>query len=421
MNTKQQKLISTLNRLFKTDITYLIHGVGWLGSAKLLSSVFSFGLMVAFANLLPAETYGTYSYVMAVISIIVLTSLPGIDSAMARSVARGFGSSLFTAQRVRLRWSSIGAAILLVIGSYYYYQGNMVLGISFLVGGLLFPLFVSFAQFGSYLNGKKLFRELALRQVTIKFLFAGTLGTALIFTDNVALLIALNLGIIALTGIFFTRGIISTHKHELNTPKNEDFISYGKHLTVMSIFETTAKYLDKILLWHFFGPAQVAIWTFAYAPIQMAQGMVKKTLGPISFPKFAQNDFMQTKQQLPAKVGKLFVILVPFALVYILVAPFLFEYALSQYTDAVIYSQVLVLLLLLIPLNFFSGFLLAQARKPDLYFIKVGFGLTSIFSLIVFIPLWGLWGAVTAQIIAWSVRGLLTCWFFARAASQKSI
>jgi O-antigen/teichoic acid export membrane protein len=415
MNTKQQKLISTLNRLFKTDITYLIHGVGWLGSAKLLSSVFSFALVFAFANLLPADAYGTYSYVMAVISIIVLTSLPGIESSLVRSVARGFGGSLFTTQRVRLKWSSIGTIILLTVSCYYFYQENMILSSSFLVGGLLFPIFVSFNQYGAFLNGKKLFRELALRSVTVKFLFAATLGIGLLFSDNAAVLVALNMGLIAITGILFTRHIISKHRDELNTPPEEDLILYGKHLTVMNILETIGSYLDKILLWHFLGPVQVAIWGLAYTPIQIAQGLVKKTLGPIAMPKFSQNDFKQTKLHLPAKVAKLFLILVPIALAYILAAPFLFEIAFSQYTDSVIYSQALTLLLLLIPFNFFSGFLLAHARKRDLYLIKVSFGFTLIISLLVFIPLWGLWGAVVAHVTAMTVRSILSWALFARA------
>jgi len=415
MKPKQQKLIRTLNSLFKTDITYLTHGVGWLGGAKLLSSVFSFMLVLAFANLMPAEAYGTYSYVMATISIVVLTSLPGIESSLLRSVARGFGGSLFTAQRVRLRWSSIGALMLLLIGGYYLYQGNMVLSSSFLIGGLLFPLFVSFSQFGSYLNGSKLFRKLALHQLTIKFLFAATLGVALLFTDNVATLVALNMGVIAFTGILFTRQVIAKHQDELKTPPDEDLISYGKHLTVMNILETISSYLDKILLWHFLGPVQVAIWGLAYTPIQIAQGLVKKTLGPIAMPKFSQNDFEKTKQHLPAKVAKLFLILVPIALVYVLVAPILFKYALSQYTDSVIYSQVLTLLLLLIPFNFFSGFLLAHAHKRDLYIIKVSFGLTLIISLVVLIPLWGLWGAVVAHVTAMTIRSVLSWGLFVRA------
>lgn len=415
MVINKQKIIRVLNALFKTDMAYLIKGVGWLGGAKILGSVFTFALVIAFANLMPVEAYGTYSYVIATISIVAITSLPGIDGSVLRSVARGFDGSFLTALWVRLRWSSIGALLLFITSGYYFFQENMVLGGSFLVGGLLFPLFVSFSLFAPYLNGKKMFRELAIRKVVIKFLFAATLGIALLFTNNVALFVALNMGVVALTGIFFTRFLISKHKGELSTPSEDGLISYGKHLTVMSILDTTAKYLDKILLWHFFGPVQVAIWAFAYTPIQIAQGMVKKTAGSVALPKFAQNDFTQTKKHLPAKVVKLFLILVPVAMFYILSAPFLFEIAFPQYIDSVIYSQALAVLFLLIPFNFFSGFLLAHARKRDMYFIKVGFGITSIISLIIFIPLWGLWGAVVAHITALTVRSALSWYLFARS------
>ena len=415
MSTEQKKIIRVLNRFFKTDTAYLLHGVGWLGGAKLLGSIFSFGLVVAFANLLPAESYGTYSYVMAAVSIIALTSLPGIDSSLVRSVARGFDDSFKIAQRVRLRWSVIGATILILVSAYYWYQNNLFLSTFFLAGGLLFPAFTSFTLFAPYLNGKKQFRRLAITKVVVKFLFAVTLTVGLIFSDNVALLIALNLGVVALTGVFFTIKIVKQLSSIKSSAPEPGLISYGKHLTVMSILDTTSKYLDKILLWHFFGPVQVAIWAFAYTPIQIAQGMIKKTLGTLAMPKFAQNNFDLTKKQLPAKVVKLFLILIPFALLYVLISPVLFAQLFPQYIDSVIYSQVLIALLLLIPFNFFSAFLMAHARKRELYFIKIGFGLTSVGSLLIFIPLFGLWGAAIAHITAMTVRSTMSLFLFSRA------
>lgn len=415
MNTTGQKFIRKLNGFFKTDIAYLIHGVGWLGGAKLVSSIFSFGLVIAFANLMPAETYGTYSYVMAAISIIALTSLPGVDSSLVPAVARGFDGSLFTAQKVRFWWSSIGMLLLLLTSGYYWYQGNIVLGTSFLVGGLLFPFYIAFNQYGLYLSGKKLFREFALQTVEVKSLFAASLVATLFFTDNVAILIAINLGVIALTGIFFTTKTIYKYKDALNTPPEKDLISYGKHLTVMNAFETTSKYLDKILLWHFFGPVQVAIWAFANTPIQILQGMISKTVGTVAVPKFAQNNFNQTKSGLPGKVIKLFLVLFPVVLLYILAAPHLFQNFLPQYLESVIYTQVLATLLLLIPFNFLTYFLQANTKKRDLYIIKIIFGSTSTIALLLFIPTFGLWGAAIAHITANTARSVAAYILFSRA------
>jgi hypothetical protein len=142
---------------------------------------------------------------------------------------------------------------------------------------------------------------------------------------------------------------------------------------------------------------------------------VKKTLGTIALPKFAQNDFAQTKQQLPGKVAKLFCILLPISLLYILAAPFIFEQLFPQYLDSVIYSQALALLLALVPFNFFSAFLLSRARKRDMYIIKISFGLTSVLALLAFVPLWGLWGAVLAHSTALVVRSIISTVLFYRA------
>ncbi len=371
--------------------------------------------MVAFANLIPEDAFGTYSYIMAVVSIVTLTSLPGIDSSLVPAIARGFDSSIFNAQRVRLRWSIIGSVILLLISGYYFYQTNFVLATGFLVTGLIFPLFISFNQYSLYLSGKKFFREQAVLTVAVKFLFATTLSIALLFTNNVALLVGLNMGVIAITGIIFTRHIIARHREKLNTPSDNNIVSYGKHLTVMNAFETISKYLDKILLWHFFGPIQVAVWAFANTPIQIAQGMVSKTVGTIAVPKFAQNDFNQTKKQLPAKVAKLFLVLLPIAILYVITVPILFRYLLPQYIDSIIYTQALAILLILIPFNFFAYFLQAQTKKKSLYVIKIGSGTVSLIALAILIPIFGLWGAVLAHIVAATFRSLLSLVLFVRA------
>src|SRR3989344_7184363 len=93
----REKIKIWLNRasdFFGFNITYILKG----GSALTLNNLFSvaanFALAFFFARLLPKAIYGTYSYIIAWISVLGIFALPGMDTAVTQSVSRGFESSL---------------------------------------------------------------------------------------------------------------------------------------------------------------------------------------------------------------------------------------------------------------------------------------------------------------------------------------
>jgi len=60
LKDKIYRLLRRSEKYFKTDMVYLAHGGFWLTLGQIISSAASFLLAIAFANLLPKETYGTY-------------------------------------------------------------------------------------------------------------------------------------------------------------------------------------------------------------------------------------------------------------------------------------------------------------------------------------------------------------------------
>ena len=72
----RQKMLEFLRwseRYSKTDMLYLVRGGFWLSLNHIAASVSSLILAVAFANLIPAETYGTYRYVLSIIWLMIST------------------------------------------------------------------------------------------------------------------------------------------------------------------------------------------------------------------------------------------------------------------------------------------------------------------------------------------------------------
>jgi len=151
------RLLRKSEKYFKTDMVYLARGSFWLGSGQITSSVVIFSLAIAFANLIPKETYGTYKYVLSITGLLTILTLRGMDSAVLQSVARNFEGVLIPALKTKIKWGILSAVSGIGIAIYYYINGNNTLAISFLIASGFSPFMDSFGIYNALLNGKKLF------------------------------------------------------------------------------------------------------------------------------------------------------------------------------------------------------------------------------------------------------------------------
>src|SRR3990167_9761490 len=112
---------------FKTDVIYTLKGGSFLSLGNFFSVASSFALAFFFARLLPKEIYGTYSYILAWISVLGVFALTGMDMAVIQSVSRGFESSLIVGLKKKIKYGLLGTLAALLIGVYYFYNGNQTL------------------------------------------------------------------------------------------------------------------------------------------------------------------------------------------------------------------------------------------------------------------------------------------------------
>ena len=73
-----------------TDMIYLIKGGSWLVSGSIIASLSGLVIMAVFDRFVSKETFGAYQYVLSMAALISVFSLPGIGSALIRTI--GFGS-----------------------------------------------------------------------------------------------------------------------------------------------------------------------------------------------------------------------------------------------------------------------------------------------------------------------------------------
>lgn len=412
LKLKARDILRRSEKYTKTDMVYLAKGGSWFGLGTALSWVISFGTALAFANLIPKETFGAYQYVLSIIGIFGIMTLTGMNTAISRAAARGKDGSLFEALKEKIKWGLLGGLGAIFLGAYYLLKENPMLGWAFIIAGILIPFWETPGIYISYAQGKKRFDISSVYDVGAQLLAAIAVIIALYVSKNLIVILTsylLGWGL-SRTLLFY----ITVRKLPPNKERDPDTISYGKHLTVMSAVSKISVNIDTVLLWHLVGPASVAAYIFAQAlPLRVA-GLAKMA-DRLAFPKMAIQDMATIQKTLLHKVLLMCAAAALAAIAYIIAAPYLFKLFFPKYIDVVPLTQLLSLLIVLQPLGLFLNPLTSHAKKKLLYVYNLGLPMFRIAIFLLLIPYFGLMGAVIALILVKAFDGGFLAVLFYRA------
>lgn len=380
----------------QTDMRYLVKGFSSLMSSGIVGSLSRFVVSLALANWLTQEAFGTYTYILTTIELCAIFVLSGVNTALSQSVAKGFEGSMPTALKTVVKWGSIGSLMALIIGGYYFLQGNLLLGKAFIALAFFIPFYKSLGMFSNFLNGKKLFGTCGKYESLFHITTALTFITVIYFTKNLLIiLIAFFLTKTAMNGILFW---YTQKKHKSNTKIDPNMISYGKHLSFIRIFASGASRADKLILWHALGPVQVAIYTIAMAPLSLLQLPIQK-IAMVAFPKLVEKNQEQLQKTLPLKILKTGGIMAIIVLIYIVLAPYFFTLFYPQYSTSIIYAQVIALAGILSVKKILITALEARKEKRKLYFGKALETTSNILGYAILGFMFGIWGIIAATLL----------------------
>ena len=411
------KLLRWSERYTKTDMLYLTKGGFWLVLGHIIQIASGLVLAVAFANLLPKETFGTYQFIMSMAVIISAFTLTGMGTAITRAVAQGSEGALRAGLRAQMRWSSAMVFVGAALAAYYYLNGNTVLGSSFLIAGAFSPFATGFGLSKSYLIGKQLFRESALLGLSRKLLpVLAVLAAVYLTQDVVTLVLVYFLSNTLSAGMLYA---LVVRRYRLPDTKEQDMVSYSKHLSALRIFSEIINQADKILVWVFLGAAPLAAYSLAQLPVTQLR-QVFKLSSSLTFPKFSTMDFATTKKFLPHKVRVFLLVTVVVVVIYILLAPLFFTTLFPAYPESILLSQVLSLLILSKPRSLYGQVFTAHKMKRQQYITSISSNILKLVLLIVLLPLYGVWGAVYALLGTHLYLNIITRYLFA-VAGKKNI
>ena len=116
-------LLKPLERFLGTDVSYLVRGSFWLVIGSVASMLIGLLLSILYARYLPKETYGSYRYVLSIVSMVGIFSLPGFGTAITRSSARGFDGTFRRLSRIMF-FSSFGISVVYLGSAIFFFFQN---------------------------------------------------------------------------------------------------------------------------------------------------------------------------------------------------------------------------------------------------------------------------------------------------------
>jgi hypothetical protein len=159
-----------------------------------------------------------------------------------------------------------------------------------------------------------------------------------------------------------------------------------------------ASYFDRILLFHFYGAIPLSIYAFATAmPDQIKSSL--KTVSQLALPKFSEKNMENIQESIFSHIGKFIIVTLPITILYIIAAPFLFKIFFPQYFEAVWYSQIYALVIILTPKTLFRSALEAQKKNRSLYNFQI-LGFIFRFASVIFFIKYGIMGLVIAELVS---------------------
>lgn len=402
LRNRVRQHLRRLENYTRTDNVYLAKNGLFVFLNHAFSVLNGFVLYILITHFLPKETYGAYKYLLSLFSLFSISTLTGLDNALAKSIANGYEGSLRAAFIEKMKYGVIGSVISIGAASYYFWKGNTDLGTGLLLLAAFAPLIYAANVFGAYFTAKKAFDTYV--NISILTGLATFVGMAVAFVflkDPTALFAAF-----LLTGALNLFAYLYARSKQSGNARDPGMMLYGKHLSALDILGTVANNIDSILAFHFLGLAPLAVYSLATIPVEQIKGFLK-TVPSIAMPKFAVHSFDEIRRHLNRKILLYMAGTSIAVFMYILLAPMFFKLFFPTYLSSVPYSQVYSLsLIFAMPASLLQTLFTAQGlRRETTIFNLVAYG-SQIILLVIGAWLFGLWGLIISRLLS---RFLMLC------------
>ncbi len=388
-----------LGKKFNFDAHYFLKGGFWLSLTQVITILAGLATTSLFAHYLSETEYGIYRYLLGLAILFSSLSLTGLGQSILQTAAKKYYGFYKETLVLNLKYS-LGIAVLSTAGGIYYILNhNLTLALGCFLIALFQPFITGYQNTTVFLQGSRRFKASTVATTSKIIFISATSIVALLLTKNILVLVAVYLASSAL--INFLLHLWYRPKATTPTPEavTTQYLSFAKHTSVRNTVATVSNRLDTVLIFTQLGAAELAIYTIATTIPEQIKGSFKN-LTSLLLPKYANHEnFDIVKKSVPKRSLQLFFILLAITVLYIFIAPYLYQLLFPKYEEAVFYSQLLALsfvtFVLYIPLSIIQ----TKTAEKELHEITLYGSIFQVVSIVLCIHFFGLIGAIIAKIL----------------------
>lgn len=405
MRHLRQPAIQWLEKRLKVDVRYLTKASSFLLAPQLINAVFAGAASVILANILSASDFGTYKYVIAVAGVLGAFSLNSAGTALTRAIARGFPGTVRPVFRASLLVSILPALAALAGAVYYAFKGDWLFFGMFLILAIATPILKGLSWNAAVHEGYSDFRGSATVDSIRAIVSGGALIIAALLSVPLFFIVAtyfFSHVVGALGGLWYT---VVRHPIPKDAAEDREAVRYAVHLSVMDLFSIVGSTIDSVIIFQLVGSEGLAIYSIALIlPAYLSSPF--RNLRKVALPRLSEKTDVESPWSFLRKEGLVVGVAAIVALGYIVIAPFVMGILFPKYPESVLYSQVYMLMLL------FNGSLIAahldsRVLIKEKYILKAGVAITRLVLLFPLIGLFGIWGAIGAQLSTYALGYIL--------------
>ncbi|MDD5089335.1 MAG: oligosaccharide flippase family protein [Candidatus Wallbacteria bacterium] len=418
-----KKDLPVFQEIIKTA-TFLVRKASPVITSNIVTSILAAVSNFMFLSLISARTFGQFKYFQAFLPLLAIFSAQGISIALEQDFARKKYGEFGKAVAMQIRFSLAGITLLFATGAYFYHLRNFNQCAAAVLAAVLYiPYFVFPTAYSCY-SGKKMFSSVGFF-FSLRALLQHTTVIALILltrSENALLYIA---AILVVPSIFNTAVyVITVRKKEFFTnTETGGAVGYGLKISLGSVLCESLAEVDKLLLKHFGGYQEVAIYSAAQIIIRLVK-IFQKNIASVIRIMFCSFDSLQENwQKIRLRVAVLYLLSIASALIvnllYPLVGKLLFP---ESYRESLIISQIMLFAYISFGQGsmIFPGILLVHKKMKEYLifsnlctFLRTGL-------MLIFVPMFLSYGVVCSSIIFFLCTPFIGVYLIHKAIRQES-
>ena len=255
-------------------------------SLRFLQMGLSFATAYFLARALSKEQFGEYHYILGWVGVLSIFALPGLSDSVMQAISRGKDGTYRKAAKLAFISCLVGSLGFLTGAIWFYYKQDIEMTLGFAVAFVLFPFLHGMSMWTTVGQGREEFKKLSRIQATNAIMMSSLQIIFLLFIpNNLIVPLAIIMGIPALQNMYQTYKRISEIPR--HSEEEEGNINFGIKQTLYSILSVLSIHIDKILLYNFLSPTQLAVFMAAQKLTEPVQS-VTQDLSAMLAPKFAK-------------------------------------------------------------------------------------------------------------------------------------